>query len=53
MVERGEFARGSALLRRVLDTCDQTGWHICMPSSLVFWREVWPGLDNSMRRSPR
>jgi len=29
MVERGEFARGSALLRRVLDTCDQTGWHIC------------------------
>lgn len=29
MVERREFARGSALLRRVLDTCDQTGWHIC------------------------
>jgi len=29
LVERREFARGSALLRRVLDTCDQTGWHIC------------------------
>jgi predicted ATPase/DNA-binding winged helix-turn-helix (wHTH) protein len=29
LVERREFARGSALLRTVLDTCDQTGWHIC------------------------
>jgi predicted ATPase/DNA-binding winged helix-turn-helix (wHTH) protein len=29
LIERREFARGSALLRRVLDTCDQTGWHIC------------------------
>jgi predicted ATPase len=29
LVERREFARGSALLRKVLDTCDQTGWHIC------------------------
>jgi predicted ATPase len=29
LVERREFAQGSALLRTVLDTCDQTGWHIC------------------------
>jgi len=29
LVERTEFVRGSALLRTVLDTCDQTGWHIC------------------------
>jgi predicted ATPase/DNA-binding winged helix-turn-helix (wHTH) protein len=29
LVERRKFARGSALLRTVLDTCDQTGWHIC------------------------
>ena len=29
LVERREFAHGSALLRTVLDTCDQTGWHIC------------------------
>jgi predicted ATPase len=29
LVERRDFARGSALLRTVLDTCDQTGWHIC------------------------
>jgi predicted ATPase len=28
LVERGEFARGSALLRNALDTCDQTGWRI-------------------------
>jgi predicted ATPase len=29
LVERRELARGSALLRTVLDTCDQPGWHIC------------------------
>jgi tetratricopeptide (TPR) repeat protein len=29
LVERGEFARGLALLRKVLDTCEQTGWQIC------------------------
>jgi len=29
LIERREFVRGSALLRTVLDTCDQTGWHIC------------------------
>ena len=29
LVERREFPRGSALLQTVLDTCDQTGWHIC------------------------
>ena len=29
LIERREFARGSALLRQALDTCDQTGWHIC------------------------
>lgn len=28
-VERREFARGSALLQKTLDTCDQTGWRIC------------------------
>src|SRR5262249_8823465 len=29
LIERCEFERGSALLRKVLDTCDETGWHIC------------------------
>jgi predicted ATPase len=29
LVERREFARGSTLLQRTLDTCDQTGWRIC------------------------
>ncbi len=29
LVERREFARGSALLRNALGACDQTGWHIC------------------------
>ena len=29
LVERREFARGSALLQKALDTCDQTGWRIC------------------------
>ena len=29
LVERREFARGSALLQKTLDTCDQTGWRIC------------------------
>ena len=33
-VERREFARGSALLRKTLDTCDQTGWHVCNAESL-------------------
>ena len=28
LVERREFARGSALLRKTLDICDQTGWRI-------------------------
>lgn len=29
LVGRREFARGSALLRGVLDTCEETGRHIC------------------------
>jgi predicted ATPase/DNA-binding winged helix-turn-helix (wHTH) protein len=29
LVERREFARGSALLQKALDKCDQTGWRIC------------------------
>jgi predicted ATPase/DNA-binding winged helix-turn-helix (wHTH) protein len=29
LVERREFAQGSALLQKTLDTCDQTGWRIC------------------------
>lgn len=29
LVERREFARGCALLRKALDRCDQTGWRIC------------------------
>ena len=28
LVERREFAQGSALLQKTLDTCDQTGWRI-------------------------
>jgi predicted ATPase len=28
LVERGEFASGTALLRKTLDACDQTGWRI-------------------------
>jgi predicted ATPase len=29
LVERREFAQGSTLLQKTLDTCDQTGWRIC------------------------
>jgi predicted ATPase len=29
LVERREFDRGCALLRRALDKCDETGWRIC------------------------
>ena len=29
LVERREFAQGSALLQKALDKCDQTGWRIC------------------------
>jgi predicted ATPase/DNA-binding winged helix-turn-helix (wHTH) protein len=34
LVERRGFARGCALLRKSLDTCDQTGWRICNPEFL-------------------
>ncbi len=29
LVERREFGRGCAFLQQALETCDQTGWHIC------------------------
>jgi predicted ATPase len=31
LIERGEFGRGTVLLRSALDTCDQTEWRICYP----------------------
>jgi predicted ATPase len=34
LIRRGEFANGSAILRRALDTCEKTGWTICHPEFL-------------------
>jgi predicted ATPase/DNA-binding winged helix-turn-helix (wHTH) protein len=44
LVERREFARGSALLQKTLGTCDQTGWRICNAEFLGVLGEGLAGL---------
>ena len=44
LVERREFARGSALLRKTLDTCEQAGWRICNAEFLGVLAEGLAGL---------
>src|SRR5262249_53783011 len=44
LVERREFARGSALTRQTLDTCDQTGWKISNAEYLGVLAEGLAGL---------
>jgi predicted ATPase len=34
LIRRGEFAKGSVLLRSALDTCEKTGWTLCYPEFL-------------------
>lgn len=34
LIQRGEFALGSLLLRTALDTCERTGWTTCHPEFL-------------------
>jgi predicted ATPase len=44
LIKRGEFKRGSVLLRSALDTCDQTGWTMCFPEFLGVLAEGLAGL---------
>jgi predicted ATPase len=46
LVERREFARGSALLRNALDACDQTGWRICNAEFLGALAEGLAGIGH-------
>jgi predicted ATPase len=47
LVERREFVRGSALLQQALETCDQTGWHICNAEFLGVLARGLTGLGQS------
>ncbi|MBV8132135.1 MAG: hypothetical protein JO282_06445 [Alphaproteobacteria bacterium] len=44
LVERREFARGSALLHKTLDACDQAGWRVCNAEFLGALAEGLAGL---------
>jgi predicted ATPase len=45
LVARGEFEAGAALLQHTLDTCNSTGWTLCILESMGALAEGLGGLD--------